>query len=346
MERSGDGYIDLLTKTTKQTLAYQDGCDYLEWKSKVKAKFEELLGIEVIRENSCPLNFRLEEEKQKEGYKQYRFLIESEWGADVVCYLLIPDTGKEKYPVAITLQGHHAGAAKMSINEPNPDEPSHVEYANGRGCFAVQAVKHGFAALAIEQRGMGERRPKRWERNANMCTFEGLTSLLFGRTILGGRVWDISRAIDALINFSQCDTDKILITGNSGGGTASYYAACFDERIKLCVPSCAFCPYEYSILHLEHCVCNYIPQMYRYCEMQDLACLIAPRNFVPVSGKKDGIFLIDGVRKAMDTVKKIYTQENAVENCRFVETEKGHWWCEDIVWTAVREETEKMGWNR
>ena len=56
-------------------------------------------------------------------------------------------------------------------------------------------------------------------------------------------------AIDALVMFPQCDTDKILITGNSGGGTMSFYAACFDERIKLSVPSCAFCSYEDSIMN-------------------------------------------------------------------------------------------------
>ena len=91
-------------------------------------------------------------------------------------------------------------------------------------------------------------------------------------------------------------------------------------------------------------MCNYIPSAYRYFEMQDLSCLIAPRRFVPVAGQKDGIFLIEGVRKAMDTVRKIYKQENAEDCCRLVETEKGHWWCEDIIWNTVKEETQKMGW--
>lgn len=344
MERSGDLYIDILTEETKQKLAYKSGCDYAAWKAQVKEKFIELTGIDLIKENACPLNFRIEEEKQKEGYKQYRFLIESEKGADVVCALLIPDTGKDKYPVAITLQGHSAAGYKMSINEPDPDNPEQVEYAGGRGGFAVQAVKNGFAALAIEQRGMGVRRPHNRDRNANMCSFEGLAGLLFGRTLIGERVWDISKSIDALSNFPQIDIDKILITGNSGGGTASFYAACYDERIKLSVPSCAFCTYKDSIIFREHCVCNYIPQAYRWFEMQDLSCLIAPRHFISVSGQKDGIFLIDGVRKAFETVKAVYAQENAADNCRLVETPKAHWWCEDLVWQAINEETSKMGW--
>lgn len=343
MEISGDAYIDLLAEQTGQKLGYTKECDYALWKEQVKEKFEELLGFEAIKENACELNFRIEEEVEKEGYKQTRFLIESERGANVPCYFLIPDTGKKKYPVAIVLQGHSVGA-KMSINEPDPDKPGQVEYAGGRGGFAVQAVKQGFAALAIEQRGMGERRPHNADRNENMCTYEALTSLLFGRTILGGRIWDISRAIDSLENFPQVDTQRILITGNSGGGTASYYAACYDERIKISVPSCAFCSYQSSIIYREHCACNYIPQAYNWFEMQDLSCLIAPRRLSIVAGKKDGIFLINGVRKGFETVKQIYARENAKNNCRLIETEEAHWWCENIVWSTIKEETDKMGW--
>lgn len=40
------------------------------------------------------------------------------------------------------------------------------------------AVKNGFIALAIEQRGMGERRPSERHQNAaNMCEFEAHITL-------------------------------------------------------------------------------------------------------------------------------------------------------------------------
>jgi hypothetical protein len=53
--------------------------------------------------------------------------------------------------------------------------------------------------------------------------------------------------------------EKIVITGNSGGGTASFYSACLDERIKISAPSCSFCTYDSSILDIHHCPCNQIP---------------------------------------------------------------------------------------
>ena len=38
------------------------------------------------------------------------------------------------------------------------------------------------------------------------------------------------------------------------------------------------------------------------------------------------------------------TMANVKENCRLVETPREHWWCEDIVWGAINEETRKLGW--
>ncbi len=341
MEIKGDFCHQLLMKK-KPKLSFDESKDYSVWKKEIKEKFIELTGLDKIAENSCPLNIQIESEEQKDGYKQIRFVFESEKGAFVPCYLLIPDTGKEKYPVAITLQGHSSGFHNsVGIVKYEGDE----EYQT-RGQFALQAVKNGFIALAIEQRGMGERRPNgNHQKMASMCEYEAHIALLLGRTILGERMWDVSKAIDVLIHFPQCDLDKIFITGNSGGGTMSFYASCCDERIKLSVPSCAFCTYEDSIMNWYHCSCNFIPHAYEWFEMQDLACLIAPRRLVVVAGEVDAIFPFYGVEKAYKTVEKMFEQAGCKKNCCLVKTPKGHWWCEDIVWNTIKEETTKLGWE-
>ena len=333
MKVNGDLCHDLLKERVKPKLAFSKNVEYATWKDQLKEKFFELIGIEKVRENACPLNFEIESEEQKDGYKQIRFTIESEIGSIVPVYVLIPDTGKEKYPVAIVLQGHSSGFHN-SIGAPKNETEN--DYALGRGKFAVQAVQRGYIAIAIEQRGMGERRPtKNIRGDAQMCAYEALTALAYGRTILAERMWDVSKVIDALENFSQCDLDKIFITGNSGGGTMSFYAACLDERIKLSVPSCAFCSYKTSILDIFHCACNYIPHAIEWFEMEDLSALIAPRKLVAINGRKDSIFPIEGVRKSFETVEEIFAAEGCLENCRLVETDRAHWWCEEIVWSAI-----------
>ncbi len=332
-EIKGEICHNILRDKTKPNLSFEETCDFDEWRALVRAKFTELFGLDNIAKNTCPLNFEIEKEVEKDGYRQLRFTFESEYGAVVPCYLLVPNTGKDKYPVAITLQGHSTGFHN-SIGEPKDDGDG--DYARGRGAFAVQAVKAGYAALAIEQRGMGECLPREEKhKNANMCEYTAHIALLLGRTILGERIWDVSRAIDALSNFDFLDLENIIITGNSGGGTTSFYAACYDERIKLSVPSCAFCSYETSIMNWFHCSCNFVPHAYEWFEMQDLACLIAPRKLLIVTGVEDYIFPIDGVKTAYQTVKNIYEAAGVAEFCKMVTTPNGHFWREDIIWDEI-----------
>lgn len=323
-----------ISKNLKPILSFDENRDFNEWKKQIREKFLELTGVKRVEENAVPLKVEIEEEVQCEGYKRIRFVFESEKDAFVPCYLLIPDTKKEKYPVAITLQGHSSGFHNsVGIIK----EESDAEYASDRGRFAVQAVEQGFIGLAIEQRAMGERATTRHTFGGMMCTFQAMTAIMLGRTVLAERMFDVSRAIDALKEFPQCDLDNIIITGNSGGGTMSYYATCYDERIKATVPSCAFCPYENSIMDIYHCACNYIPSANLWFEMQDLSCLIAPRMLHLVSGTQDTIFPFTGVEKGFETVKKIYEKAGAKDNCALYPTPKGHWWCKDIVWGAVKQ---------
>ena len=315
----------------KPALAYDESKDYSAWKAQIATKLCELTGIDLIAENACEPNLTVEEDIMMDGYRRIRFVFYSEIDAMVPCYLLIPDTNKEKYPLMITLQGHTTG---MHISLGIEKYPGDEEYSTN-SAFALQAVENGYAALCIEQRSMGERRPPDIADRAHNCCFQTHNAFMLGRTTIGERVWDISRAIDLMASFPQIDTGKIGITGNSGGGTASFYAACLDERIKVAAPSCAFCPYKDSIMAMLHCGCNYIPSAYRYFEMEDLSCLIAPRTLICVNGEKDPIFPYEAAKRAFDTVKRIYAREGAEQNCKIVPTPMAHWWMPDIIWPEI-----------
>jgi len=140
--------------------------------------------------------------------------------------------------------------------------------------------------------------------------------------LLGERVWDISRSIDVLAHFEEIDIEKIGIMGNSGGGTASYYAACTDERIKIAMPSCAVCSFGKSIGIMRHCDCNYLPHIAKYFDMGELACLIAPRPLIIVAGREDHGFLFDGVKSVYSVIEKIY--KKAGGECQLVVGSGGH----------------------
>ncbi len=338
--------IDSKVKRQTRKLSFNESADFNAWKDEVKEKFSELLGYDVISSCACEPELDIEEDEQKEGYRQIRFTFKSEEDVVVPCYLLIPDNIKGRAPVAIVLQGHSTGFHRsIGVIKYRPEDENHE-----RAHHALQAIEKGYIALAIEQRGMGEQSAQNQEDrrvhlgNRGGCYYSQMTSFLLGRTLIGERCWDVSRAIDQLSSFPECDTDKILITGGSGGGTASYYAACMDERIKVCVPVCAFCTFEESILKFYHCSCNYIPSMYKYFDMQDVSCLIAPRKLIIINGKLDPSFLIEGAKIGYETVETVSKKAGAEENCKFVESPYGHFWANDLIWEQIQPEVKKMGW--
>ena len=300
----------------KPLLAFDPNANYEEWKEKVWNKFYELLGFEKLEENRCELKPEIEEIYETEEYIRYRFTFDSELFATVPCYLLIPKQNKEKYPLLICLQGHTTGFHN-SIGEFIHDFDE-KQFSNQT--FALDAVKNGFAALAIEQRGMGERTTPRKDRGWALqcgCYHTVFTALLLGRTINAERAWDVSRAIDVLPQLDACkhiDLEDITLLGHSGGGTATYYTAAYEKRIKYVVPCGCLCTYKDSIGEYWHCSCNYIPHIAEYFDMGEIAALIAPRKMFTQQGAEDHIFPKHGAEIVHNTIRQIYEKAGAKDN--------------------------------
>lgn len=340
---NGDAIHDMIIDAASPRLSYENNKerDPIGWRTDMRAKLYDLLRIERIERCACEAELEIESVEQLDGYKRVRFTFMSERNMPIPCYLLLPDVAEGvKVPVVIALQGHKKGGMYISVGiSKNEVDAKYQPIA----AYALQAVRRGYAALCVELRGMGELIPSTPNRYRNlMCDSTAQTALLLGRTVLGERVWDIMRAIDLLPHFEVIDMDRIIMVGHSGGGTTAFYAACMDERIKVAVPSCSFCSFKGSIMDARHCVCNYIPDIYDWFDMADLAALITPRRLMIVAGKDDTAFSVSGVREAFDTVEKIYAATDAPGNCRLIVTDKGHYWCEDIVWDNLKREVEKI----
>ena len=78
--------------------------------------------------------------------------------------------------------------------------------------------------------------------------------------------------------------------------------------------------------------------------MQDLACFIAPRKLVIIAGKEDKIFPLYGVKKGYKIVENIFQKVGGKRNLSFNQNTERALVCEDIVWNAIHEETEKLNW--
>jgi cephalosporin-C deacetylase-like acetyl esterase len=283
-----------------------------------------------------PLRLRLGKRIVRKGYVEQRIVFESEKNADVSCVLLLPD-GRVDPPVAICLQGHNTGMHISLAETKYPGDEYGVK--TGRD-YAIQAVRHGMAALCIEQRCFGERQDmrdgKRSPYKNEACHHASMNALLLGRTMIGERVWDVVRAVDLLSELGLTDPERILCMGDSGGGIISYYAAAADKRISCSMPICGFAPYAESIGRIQHCEDNYLPSALRYFDMQDLSGLIAPRPLLIVTGKYDPYFPLKAVESGCRTIKAIYGKVRAPASCGLVVGPRGHEFYPDLAWPVLK----------
>ncbi|HAZ20114.1 MAG TPA: hypothetical protein DCY75_08110 [Clostridiales bacterium] len=172
------------------SMRYNESEDLKKWQKKARKKLNELLGLPFER---CDAAFKLEFSKRHKEFTEYRFIIQTEQGYFLPCHVWKPKI-RGKLPVMICLQGHAKG---MHISMGRAVYPGDENvYKNGDRDFAVQCIRQGICALMIEQRNFGE---CGGNERGPQCYESSMTALLAGRTTLGERVWDISRAIDALL---------------------------------------------------------------------------------------------------------------------------------------------------
>ncbi len=312
----------------KPKMRYDGSVSFDDWQRSARNKLSELLGLDLIPR--CEDEFEILSVADCGDYTDTGFSFQSENGYFVPCHFLKPKKIEGRLPVLICLQGHSTGM-HISLGQAIYDGDEDV-IKNGDRDYARLAVKRGYCAVAIEQRYMGQcggtdkgtgclHRP---ENGVN-----ALPTLLFGRTAIGERVHDVMRAIDVICNtgyrvFDCIDVNDIMLTGNSGGGTTTFYTSCIDERVKYSVPSCAFCTYKNSIIDLSHCACNYIPSAARYFDMGDLAGLIAPRGLIIAAGKDDKIFPLQGVKESFEIAEKLFACAKCSDKIKLVIGNGGH----------------------
>ena len=319
-------YEQALSRECVPTMRYSGNEPLAEWQKASRKKLEQLLTLPFV---PCDRAVEIEYERDEERWHELRFLFQSEPGYYVPAHLLLPKDINRLFPVMICLQGHSKG---MHISLGRPRYDGDEEMIRGDRDFAVQAVQHGFAALAIEQRGFGE---CGGTEKGPSCYRAAMDALMLGRTVVGERVWDIRCAIDVLEScFPQIDKKRIFCMGQSAGGTAAFYAACLDNRICAVMPAGAVCSFDRSIMTIEHCCCNYIPRLRKYFEMGDLGMLIAPRPLAVVTGREDDIFPIEGVQEAFSRIRSAYAALEAENNCQLVIGNGGHHFYAAESWPA------------
>lgn len=334
-----DTYVETLAAATPRSFGFSAATriEAEEWQRAFRPALARQIGLDAIAARGTPpMHATLVRSEQEPDHVRDEWTLETEQGFHLPFYLLRPLESSGPCPLVLTPHGHGKLGKRTYVGLAE-SEADRRDMEEGERDIALQAVREGYIAIAPDMRGFaGLRRREEIEQDANnSCRTLQMHALLFGRTLVGERVWDIQRLIDWAVQREDVDQAAIAITGNSGGGTISVFAAAVDERIAVCVPSSYFCTFKDSIGSVYHCECNYVPGIMQLGEMWDVAGLIAPRAFLAVSGRHDPLFPIEAVQESYERLRRIYAVFDADAACRLSIGDGGHRYYKRDVWPVV-----------
>ena len=316
--------------------------EFVEWQAEGRKALYSLLCIPRIAAdagNHVPQVEIFDDDEDMGSYTRYRGCVEPEPDVHIPFWLLKPKQGK-RFPLAVTPHGHENGDTYVGIGD---NEHSRLQIEQQDQNVAVQAVERGFLTIAPAARALGSN-PANYRiadigdrHGGRDCTCHNWQVMIVGRTMLGERVWDLMKILDWALTLDEVDADRVLMTGNSGGGMATAHTAACDERITVAVPCCAYNNYISPQGTLRHCPCNTVPGLLDFGEYWDVAGLIAPRHLLTVNGRHDGLHPVDEVDHAVSRLKTVYEAGGASERYEHRYGDAGHRFYAHLMWPWIEQ---------
>ncbi|MEW6752341.1 MAG: hypothetical protein AB1505_15360 [Candidatus Latescibacterota bacterium] len=170
----------------------------------------------------------------------------------------------------------------------------------------------------------------------------GLVGYLTGFWSQAHFVLDALRCLDYLQTRPDVDPGAgMAMTGVSGGGMTTLFAALLDERVAAAVPVC--CLAEHESIHLQGLYAS-CPEQFGVgyigagLDCVDYVGALAPRPCLLVAGAHDEVFDVRSTRRVARQVHDLYRSAGAPEACRlFVDQASGHAYtvrmaCQAVAW--------------
>ncbi len=295
---------------------------FASWQQQGRRHVSELLGID-----SLPRPVAIEQEllhrRNRGTFVEEKWAVTSNEGVKLPVYFLVPQ-GRESLGPVLVFHGHNPSVQYILGNY--PDEETGKAERSRDGNYAEQLAVAGHLVCAVEQRGFGERLagPTDGDSFQNACRHISFQYQMLGRTMVGERCRDGMLALDLLRARPEVSGTKIAVTGNSGGGTTTFWLSAIEESLDIVITGCYFCSFQNSLMAIRHCECNYVPGAARIFEMGDIACLIAPRPQLFIQGEFDDIFPIAAARREFGTVQRLYESLAIAERVDMAVHPTGH----------------------
>ncbi len=276
-----------------------------------------------------PLHPQITGRIQMSGFHIEKLIFESLPGVYVTALLYIPDD-KKKHPGILVPCGHAANGK--------------VHYQ----ALCQRLVQRGYVVICWDPVGQGER-SQFWNAKAGKSRYNlicaehavlGNLAYLAGTNLARWEIWDGMRAIDYLLTRPEVDSERINITGTSGGGFQTAHIAALDNRIKVAVPSCYITALPMRMYNRIFQDPDSDPEQDLFGMVSNgvdnpgLLLLMYPRPVLVASAVLD-YFPIEGARRTVREVTSLYKQFGHGEGIAMVEGYHGHQYSDENQEAAI-----------
>ena len=326
-DQPGDEMIQAYLARQAETIQerFMKNVESVEHWEKLRPQYKEeyfyMLGLAPIPEKT-PLKATITGTLQGDGYVVEMLHYQSRPRLYVTANLYRPQnvTKDQRLPAVLYVCGH-------SNRGRNGNKAAYQSHG-------IWFARHGYICLVLDSLQLGEiaaihhgtYREGRWWWYSRGYTPAGVECL------------NGIRGIDYLLSRSDVDTERIAVTGISGGGAATFWIAAADERAKVAVPVSGMADlmsYVPNRVINGHCDCMFLYNTFQW-PWTRIAALIAPRPLLFVNSDQDRIFPMDANQRVINRLERVYSLYGASDLVDSVVSIGGHAYRQDIRQAAYR----------
>jgi acetyl esterase/lipase len=267
----------------------------------ILAGMEEAMGKLPDRSKLVPLDVQVTEEIEQEGVARQTisYVAEIMPGGKpdrVTAYLWLPSERKAGKRLPAMLALHPTGALGKGIVAGMGPRPNRA--------YGLELAQRGYVVLAPDYLSFGD-----------LAKYDFKNDPYISGTMKG--IWNHMRSVDVLAARDDVDPERIGAIGHSLGGHNSMFVGVFDQRLKVIVSSCGWCPFHdyYGGKIAGWTSDRYMPLLRDKYDLSpdkvpfdfyEVVSALAPRAFFSASPMKDANFDVVGVKKAIPVAQQVY----------------------------------------
>ncbi len=290
----------------KRQAAFESGA-WQAWRDGIRQRVRAALGEMRFGADAPPLNVRPVSRHEFKGCVVENVLFESLPGWDVNASVFLPDAAAFPPPwPAIVVPVGHSGKQMENYQIP-----------------AQYFARCGYAAVLFDPPGMaGEK------QGGNDHFSDGVRCYLTGHSSNRYFVIDALRCLDYLATRPDVDLQHGAgMTGVSGGGMTTMFAALLDDRIAVAGPACCAAPNACHPVLDVYAPCAETLAWNRFADGYDDVDLLAAALPTPVllmAGAQDEVFKVDWSNQIAATAAECFQKADMSARFRYFSDSCGH----------------------